>query len=226
MTFGATTGDIAPNRFRHSLNLPKIFRQFPVDFGIAFDDTGEGLTFDQSLELFRQMILIPEAITVAEASELIDENRVDRRSYHSATNRRLSESPDPDVHPFNIPVDLFEFFLKVFVRGDFVEVAQGFESVGFANHIETGESVISASLNVEGREVEATGTGGTEEEVANVIDEQGVDFLSRLMGQSTQEWLNSALVDDFGRIEKRRREIEVAFVDLIEATIEAFQLAR
>ena len=67
------------------------------------------------------------------------------------------------------------------------ESAETGQPVGLPGVVEAAQTVIPAPLHVQGRQVEASGSGGTEQEVANVIDDLRVNGLGLLGGPGLAE---------------------------------------
>ena len=62
--------------------------------------------------------------------------------------------------------------------------------------------MVASALHVEGGEIESAGTGRSEEEVANLINEVGIKLLALLCGKSAENRFDSSIFDraEFNRV--------------------------
>jgi hypothetical protein len=133
-----------------------IVRELLSDFGVAADDDGQRLPFHESNQLGGKVILVPEAVTVAQAGELIDEDLVIHGADHRAAQLGFTKPADPTVDLVDVVVDGRHDLPHFRVGIDVAKSGGGANSELAAGGVEAGESVIAPALNVEGGEIEAS----------------------------------------------------------------------
>ncbi len=108
----------------------------------------------------------------------------------------LSEAPDPQLHAFDVTVGRFEARTNRGIGRDIAKVPRTLKSHRRTYIVVGGEPVIAAALNIQCGQIEATRARRTKEEISNVVDHVGVDFLGLLVGEPAQERFDSAFVED------------------------------
>jgi hypothetical protein len=86
--------------------------------GVALDDVGEGGVFQVEEGWSGEGVFEPEAIAVAGAGELVDENGAVEGAEGGARDVVFGEATDPEVDVVDVAVEGLELGLERGVRGD------------------------------------------------------------------------------------------------------------
>src|SRR5439155_26881324 len=93
----------------------------------------------------RKLVLIPEAVAVAQALKLIGDDGVKERADACAGDVIFGQAANPEVDVVNGAVKVGQGFLKLRIGRDVVERIVTSQVIGFAGGVVIGQPVIAAA---------------------------------------------------------------------------------
>ena len=149
-------------------------------------------------------------ITVADAPELVHDDRFHRLPEHAVGRVVLGQHADERVDVVDVPVEGLEFGVGGVVRGDMTEVGEGGQTESHPDGVVVRYSVVPAALDVDGAQVGSESSWDAEQLVTQVVAEEQVVGWLRVGCQATQKRVDAALVGDGGGDPEAVLEFQVA----------------
>src|SRR5207302_1387965 len=120
--------------------------------------------------------LIPVAVAIPQARELIGDNGPQCRPDASARNMVLGQSTDPQVDVVYRSIFSPQLLLQLGIAGDLVEVSHSGQAVCSTNCVVVRQTMIATALNIQAGKIESACAGRPEKEVADFVDHPIIDF--------------------------------------------------
>ncbi len=149
-----------------------------------------------------ELVLVPELVAVPQPGELVCNDGPGGGAHACPGQVFFCQHAHPKVDFIHRPVDLLQLGLQSLVISDLAEIPHLGQAIGRASGVVVAQAVVAATLNVQRRQVQATLSGLTEQEVTQLIHHLQVHFLAGVAHQVFQDAVHTQSFHN-GRVEKR-----------------------
>ena len=147
-------------------------------------------------------ILVPEAIAIAQAHELIAHDCDMRLPQACAGNMILRQHSNPSVDVVHGLVQILQCCSERRIGCDLGEIAQPLQSKVGAHGVVVAQAMVAAALNIQRAKIKSTGSWRAEQKIAQRINDLGVRDLLRVDGKVADDWINTTNARKNGWIEE------------------------
>src|SRR5262249_31613104 len=161
------------------------------DDGVALDDIGETDRLDGRQLNPGEGPLVPEAVAVTQALELVGDDPPEGDANAGAGDVVLGQATHPEVDVVDVTVELAQLILQLQVAGDLTETGHAGQAVGRSRGVVVRQPVVAAALDVARGQVEAPRAGRAKQEVTQAIHQLGVNLLGVVGGQVLEDEIDA-----------------------------------
>lgn len=186
---------------------------FSADGRVSADDISQGGGFQDTYLIVRKSIEIEEPIPIPQSFKLIDENGVNQFPHHGTRPMVFGQRPNPQIDKFDLAIDGFQMLLDLWLTRDVGKREGWGEAQCQADIVVRGNAVISPSLQIEGGQIESSGSGRSKEKISHIVDHIGVNLLRPIGRQSSKYGLNAPFIGQAPGDQKRLPKRQISFRD-------------
>ena len=121
------------------------------------------------------LIFVPEPVARPQSAELVDQDRPQRLTDAFSPAMILGQRSDPEVDVVDAAILRAKLVLQGDIVRDLAELPHAVQAIRLTHAVVIGQAMIAATGDVEAGEVEAAGTGGAKQEIADAVDDLVVE---------------------------------------------------
>src|ERR1700730_11622742 len=144
---------------------------------VAPDDVGEARLLKCPQLVAPEAALVPKTIAIADPLELIGDNSLKSGADTRVREMIFRQTANPEINRINIAVEDEQLHLQIGVAGDLRKTGDARKAIRCSHAVVIAQSVVAAALNIERRQIETDGARRAEEEISQIADDVGIDFL-------------------------------------------------